>query len=253
MLSLLIWWVAMSMETLLLIRGVYRRAAGKYPFFFLYVGSVLMSDALLYYVYKAHPSSYSGLSRQTEVLNIVLGYGILLDIFANVLSRYPGAERLARVCGLALFSVILSAAFFYPLISPAAQNAHLRYSVVERDFLTVQAMFFFGILAIISYYHIEPGKNIRGMMAGYGLWLGTSVIVLGMGSYDAGSFNAIRVFAQPFSYLLSLLTWLFAFWNYAPVPSAAPVLATDADYELLAATTAGTLAKVRGHLGRASR
>ena len=253
MLSLAIWWVAMSMETSLLIRGVYQRTVTKYPFFFLYLGSVLLSDVVLYYIYRAHPSLYSGWSRQSEVLNIVLGYGILLDIFSNLLSRYPGAERLARVSGLIVFTLILATALLFPLISPVTQNVHLRYSVVERDFLGVQAVFFFGVLGIISYYQIAPGKNIRGMIAGYGLWLGTSVIMLGMGSYSAASFNGIRVFVQPFSYVVSLLIWLFALWNYAPVPSSIPVLAPDSDYETLVTATASTLGRMRGHLGRASR
>ena len=243
----------MSMEALLLIRGVFRRTAAKYPFFFLYLGSVLLSDVVLYYIYRVYPSLYSGWSRQSEVLNIVLGYGILLDIFGNLLSRYPGAERVARTSGLIVFTLILSTAFLFPLISPGAQNVHLRYSIVERDFLAVQAVFFFGILGIISYYRIEPGKNIRGLIAGYGLWLGTSVIMLGMGSYNAASFNGIRIFVQPFSYLLSLLIWVFALWNYAPVPSAIPVLDSDPDYEILVTTTAGSLGKMRGHLGSAPR
>jgi hypothetical protein len=253
MLSLIIWWVAMSLEALLLIRAVYRRSVAKYPFFFLYLGSVLLSDVLLYYIYRAHPLLYSGWSRQAEVLNIVLGYGILLDIFGNVLSRYPGAERLARVSGLVVFAIIFAAALFYPLISPSTQNAHLRYSVLERDFLSVQAVFFMGILGIISYYRVDTGKNIRGMIAGYGFWLGTSVVMLGMGSYNAASFNGVRVFVQPFSYILSLVIWLIALWNYAPAPASLPVLAPNPDYDVLVTTTAGTLAKIRGDLGRASR
>jgi hypothetical protein len=243
----------MSLEALLLIRAVYRRSVAKYPFFFIYLGSVLLSDVVLYYVYRTHPSLYSGWSRQAEVLNIVLGYGILLDIFGNVLSRYPGAERLARISGLVVFAIILAVALFYPLISQSTQSAHLRYSVLERDFLSVQAVFFLGVLGIISYYRIDPGKNIRGVIAGYGFWLGTSVVMLGMGSYDAASFNKIRVFVQPVSYILSLVIWLIALWNYAPAPASVAAVAADSDYDALVTATAGTLAKIRGELGRASR
>jgi hypothetical protein len=252
MATLTIWWVAISLEVLLVFRAVSCRIVRKYPFFFLYLISVLLSDISLYYIHVAHPALYSGLSRQADVLNIVLGYGIVLEIFTHVLSHYAGVERFARIAGLALFALVLCFAMVFPLVSPETQG-HFRYSIVERDFLAVQAIFLFGVLGIISYYRIEPGKNIKGMTVGYGIWLGTSVIMLALGSYNGSSFNQIRVLIQPLSYLLSLVIWMATLWRYAPMAVSAPQLGRETDYALLVATTTGVIGKMRTYIARSAR
>lgn len=253
MTTLLIWWVAIALETVLLGRALYSRLVGKYPFFFLYLSSVVICDISLFCVSKLEPSAYPALSRQTEVLNIVLGYGILLEIFTHVLARYPGAERFARVAGLVVFVLVLCLALAYPLVSAGAPQSHFRYSVVERDFLAVQAIFLFVVFGVISYYRIDAGRNITGMIIGYGVWLGTSVAVLALGSYSVASFGQIRILVQPLSYLFSLLTWLSALWSYAPSSASPARLGLRADYESLAASTAETIGKMRAELARTAR
>jgi hypothetical protein len=253
MANMIIWWIAISLELVLVIRAVRSALIKKYPFFFLYLSSVLLCDLLLYCAYKLKPATYPGLSHQSEVLNLILGYGIVLEIFRHVLSRYPGVERFARIAGLFVFALILCFAVLYPLMFPGTPRIHARYSFIERDFLSVQSIFLLGILGIIYYYGIEVGKNIRGMILGYGVWLGASVIMLGFGSYVGYSFNAIRIFVQPFAYLSSLVVWLDALWSYSPIQVSNPEIGGDADYESLASATREVIGDMRAHLGKVGR
>jgi hypothetical protein len=60
---------------------------------------------------------------------------------------------------------------------------------LERDLRTVQAMFLFGLLGVISYCGIAIGKNMKGMILAYGLYIATSLVSLAVRSY-APSFDA---------------------------------------------------------------
>ena len=62
--------------------------------------------------------------------------------------------------------------------------------MIERDVRTVQAIFLFMILAVISYYRIPIGKNLKGMISGYGLYIVTSLFTLAIRAYAGPRFNS---------------------------------------------------------------
>ena len=253
MATLIVWRAGILVEILILLRAVTSGSIRKYPFFNLYIAVVAFCDSCLYVLFLRNPVAYPFWSARTELLNLVLGCGIALEIFRHVLSRYPGAERFARISGLVVFALIVSFAVVYPSVPSGTPSAVLKKVLIERDFLTVQAIFFLGILGIISYYGLEVGKNIRGMMVGYGLWLGTSVIALSLRSYIGSPFDAVWIFVQPFSYLLSLTVWLTSLWNYSSVSAANSDFRLDTDYEAFVSATKGVIGEMRSHLGRAAR
>src|ERR1700690_1553223 len=253
MATMIVWRVGILVEILILSRGLRTGSIRKFPFFYLYVALVALCDVGLYVLFIRAPGAYPAWSARAEFLNLMLGCGIVLEIFKHVLSRYPGAERFARISGLAVVALVLCFSVLYPSVGSGAPSPVLRKVIIERDFLTVQTIFFLGILAIISYYGLEIGKDICGMIVGYGLWLGTSVIALSLRSYLGSPFDAIWIFVQPFSYLLSLMVWLGALWPSSSAPASNPDLRLNADYEAFVAATKGVMGEVRSHLGRATR
>ena len=178
-----IWWACILAEALVVCRAFPGNLLRRYPFFYAYAASVLVCDVLLFTMYTFSRASYPVWCWGTEFLNIVLGCGILLEIFKHVLSRYPGAERFARIAGLAVFAAILCLAIFYPMTSGAVQGGSAyvslkKYVPLERNLLTAQALLFFAVLAVISYYRTPMGRNVKGMILGYGFWLGSSIMTL---------------------------------------------------------------------------
>lgn len=256
MATVIIWWAAIALEVLLVVRSVQVALLKRYPFFFAYIISVLLCDSLLYWIYRFSTFSreqYSGWARNTEVLNLVLGYGIVLEIFRHVLSHYPGAERFARLAGLSIFTVIICVAPIYAWVSPGTTGVEAARVELERNFLAVQAIFLFGILGVIYYYGLEVGENIRGMIVGYGIWLGTSLMTLAARSYKGPSFDVVWVYAQPFSYLLALSVWLGALRTYQPVPEPDPDSHLEGDYDSFVSATRSVMVEMRAHLGRVGR
>lgn len=253
MLILPIWWAGILVESLILLRAARNRTLGKFPFFFVYIASVLGADVVLFVVHVTNASAYPVWAGRAELLNIVLGYSITLEIFRHVLSRYPGVDRFAQIAGLIIVGLILCFATLHPSTASPAMDARSQKAILERDFLAVQTLFLFGTIAVIGYYSLEVGKNITGIILGYGIWLGASVITLEFMAYIGSPFNATWVIVQPFFYLLALIFWLRALWNYAPVGLAGPAGRPTAGYESLASATRGLIGEMRDHLGRVGR
>ena len=132
MLTLILWWTGIFVEALILVRGIQLHLLRRFPFFFFYIASVFCADVSLYVVRMANPAIYVTWASRAEVLNIVLGYGIILEIFRHVLSRYPGIDRLSQILGLAIFVLVLGSPSCIPPLRPACRTySHRRPSPRE--------------------------------------------------------------------------------------------------------------------------
>jgi hypothetical protein len=251
--ALTIWRAGILLEAIILYRGVRTGLLSKYPFFYAYIASVLVADSSLYIVRLLDPSLYSRWDPIAALLSLVLGYGIILEIFRHVLMPYRGVERLARVGGMVIAGVILSFAIFYPIVTSGISRG---FSIVrvERDFWAVQAIFLFGIFTVIVHYGIPTGRNLKGMMFGYALCLAATVMALALQSYIGSSFQAARGFIETFSYLASLSIWIAALWSDhpSPVPGHSDC-DLQADYESLVLRTQGMMGVMRSHLTKVAR
>ena len=240
-------------ELLLLFRAVQGHLFRRYYFFFSYVVSVILASVILGAVLMTEPGSphYQRWYWPVQFATLVTGYGILLEILNHVLAPYPGAERFARISGLAAFGVIFCFALLAPVIIPRwSPGTVIEF---ERDLRCVQAIFIFGLLAVIFYYGIPIGKNMKGMIMGYGLYIFTSLVSLALRSYAGTAFDRVWDVVQPLSFVASLVIWLVALWSYCPNPAPDPNIRLEEDYEALVLRTKGLIGTIRSYLGKAAR
>jgi hypothetical protein len=248
MLQSVIWWLGIALVLLVLLGGYRARLWLKYPFFYGYAACVFLVWTSLYFPYYTRASSYNTWYWAAEFLTLVAGYGILLEIFNHVLGPYPGAVKFARTTGIVAFAVIVCFAWLYPTVFPRwSPGTVIEF---ERDLRTVQALFLSCLLAVVSYYRITISRNMKGMIAGYGLYIATSLMSLALRSYAGMAFDELWKITQPVSYDLSLLIWFVALRSYSPTPVADQGVSLDADYQQLAAKTRRA---VRSYLDRTAR
>jgi hypothetical protein len=249
------WWVVLSLGLLscvvILFRGLQARMLAKYPFFHAYILSVIVGDALLFPLRIATPEAYQRVYWGAQFLTLMIGCGIVLEIFKHVLGPYPGADRFATVVALTTFAAIFCFALAYRFLGPMSASKGTLIEL-ERDVRTVQAIFLFVIFAVVSYYHIPVGKNLKGMISGYGLYIGTSLVSLAFRAYSR-SFDSAWNVIQPSSYDVTLLIWLVALWSYRPNPAPDSAVHLEEDYEALAARTKRALGAMRSRLAKAGR
>jgi len=251
MVTSLLFWVGILVETTIIARGLYRGLFLRYPTFFTYLCWVTFSDSARFYVYRYHWNLYQGIYWPSQFISLVLGYGVIVEILELTLAHYPGAARFARNLVILIFALIFAYVTFRaiesPLWTPASTNAEL-----ERDLRAAQVLVLAGILSVVKYFRIPLGRNLKGMIGGYGLFLASSVITLAMKSYAGSSFDRAWLYIQPGIFLICLLIWVCSMWSYRPCP-AAGVDKEALDYKEYAASTQATLAALRSNLGKVVR
>jgi hypothetical protein len=247
-----IWCVGILLEIVVAVRAVRNKLFSTYPLFYAFFLSVFASDIFRNIAYSIAPVNYASVFWATDFVSLLLGCGIVLEILRHALSPYRGAQRFARTLGLIVFGAVLCVGFGYTLIFRAGSEIKATYFVLERDFLGVQAIFIFAALAVVLYYGIPLGRNLKGIALGYGFCIAGSLVSFALRSQIGIGFDTWML-VEPLSYDVSLFIWAVALWSCHPNPVPDRQVRIEADYELLVSRTRQALATTRSYLGRATR
>ena len=252
MATTLLWSAGIVLETVILYRFLSRRLFRHYPFFFAYMAIVWTSSIALWPIYHWNYSAYANFFWAKQFLAVLAGFGVLLEIVHKGFQRYPGARALATTVVVGMF-VILVGYFAYLLRVTPLEQANGRFSDLERDFRTMQALTLGGILGLIAYYGIDVGRNLRGIISGIGLYVGTTILGHALRDYAGPSFEHGWQAVQPYTYLVALLIWTATLWSYAPAPAPEELPELDYDYEAFARRTKEQLGTVRTLVSKVER
>lgn len=247
----LLWSAGVALESVILVRFLKGRLYAHYPFFFGYLVVVWVGEIALWPIYQYHLASYSQFFWADQFLTLLAGFGVLFEIVRRSFQKYPGARTFATSVLAAMFAIFCGYFVFrlLPLSAPAAQD----FSDLERDFRAIQALTLCGVLVVISYYRIDVGRNLFGIITGLGLYVGSTVLSHEFKNYVGPAFDAAWSVIQPYTYLVSLLIWVFTLWSYAP--AAAPEMPPEIDdgYEAFARQTRHTLGTMKAAVSKADR
>jgi hypothetical protein len=250
MLDQFIWWGSIAIETLLLVRGQQARLVSRYPAFYFYIFFVLSQSLLRLYIYLWKPFLYRYTYWSTEFVGILVGCGVVFEIFRVGLKAYPGASRMARNSLLLLFLVALMVAAANTASDPRWW-AEAAVTEIQRTLRMVQALSLFALVLLFLHYAIPFGRNLRGILFGYGLFVAGSVIWLTFAYKGSGRFRNFWFYLYPFLYDISLLVWIWHLWGYRPNPQTKASAQFEQHYERTAATTRRRLQEARSYLERA--
>jgi hypothetical protein len=231
-----LWWLANAAEALLLVRSIQGKFFAKYPTFYWYVSTVLMVSLLRFGVFTFDSGFYRTFYWYTEFLAAAVGYAVIVEIYWQTLRSYPGAARVVRILLLSVFAAVVlkvvTAQLGNSTWSPSTASAQL-----ERNMRAVQAVLLLGIIIPLAYYAIPIGRNLKGIILGYGFYVCASVLSLAFGSLpEYGPKPGWRL-VQPVAYLFTLLIWCIALWSYHPNPEPETETRIERDYNLIAENT----------------
>lgn len=247
-----VWIPGVLLQLLLLIRGWRSANLRHFPFFYAYILAGTVTGLAAFAILKTDVQLYTRFYWLSQFFTLIVGCGLVLEIFEHVLSSYAGPRKFARSVCLATFGAILFFGLLYARVirSEAVSTSEIQ---IERDIRAAQILLFMAILAVIAYYQISLNKNMHGMIQGYGLYLGGSLASLALRAYMGPDFNSVWNAVQPILFDISLVIWLFAFWAYVPDASAASSANLEVDYEALVATTKQAVNSMRTYVARAIR
>jgi len=251
MLGQAIWWAGMSMEVLLVARALWGGLLKRYPAYYAYLLFVWMQSLLRFSIYHARPQLYPKVYWFTEWLGALAGCAVVFEIYRVGLRAYPGTARLARN----LLAFVFLLAFAKATIETG--NNPLWWSTantldLELALRVVQALALLALVVLFLFYAIPFGSNLRGILLGYGLFLGESVVWLSFAPRDA-EIGAFWSHIHAGSYSVVLLVWAVHLWSYVPNPEPKVSVRLEEQYQRMAASTNRRLQEARGYLAKAVR
>jgi hypothetical protein len=248
-LSQIVEYSGLLIEVVILVRAIQCKTFAKYPIFYTYLLTVLVASVLI--AFASHMLTqpvYALLYWRLELVTLALGCGVIVEISGRVFARHVSLDRFARWVAIitfgAIYSVFVIHVAFLPHWKPVANPAEL-----ERDLRIAQAIALLSIVFLTGYYGIEIGKNMKGLILGFGVYVGASIITLTLRLFIGIKIGPVWTLIGPFSYIAALLIWMVALWSYEPVP-ASPPEPIDVDYRGLAGRTRQALGSIQEQLDR---
>ena len=246
-----VWIVGITFESVLLARAFLTQWFRAYPLFSAYLLCVFIQDIFFLSVYLFHFKYYAPIYWYAEFFSLLLGCAVTWEIFRLVLGRYPGAGRMAR--NVLLFALILVITKHLGEASAGVPTWPTTAVELERNLRGIQAVSLIVLAFLSVYYMIPIGSNIRGIFAGYGLFVATSVITLTLRTSLGSAFQTGWTFLQPLSYIVVLAIWCSSLWEYQLASTTELPAKIEQDYQSLAMATRKGLVQARAFLGKSLR
>jgi len=89
MVGQIIWWSCIALETFLLVRGYVSRLWARFPVFYAYILFVWLQSLLRFFIFHSRPEFYSAVYWITEGLGVLIGCGVVFEIYRAGLAAYP--------------------------------------------------------------------------------------------------------------------------------------------------------------------
>jgi hypothetical protein len=245
----IVWLGGLLIEGVILVRSVLGRSLAKYPYFYLYIASVFTGSTARYVLAIVRPSLEHGLYWPKQYVTLFLGCGVIFEVSRHVFAQRVTLDRIARWTMLVTFGAIFLSvavqAFFLPHWNVTTNTADL-----ERDLRVAQAIVLMTILFLTGYYGISIGKNIKGMILGFGIYIGASVFSLTLRLFVGTRFDPAFGVIQSTAYLAALAVWMVALWSYESEPVEKLPSISGGEYQSLAGRTQEILGSINEHLDR---
>ncbi len=257
MLSQPIWWASIALEILLLYRGVHQKLLSRYPVFYSYISFVLFGEVISLVVRDTGSKPYLYTYWITEFAGVALGCGVVFEIYRIGLCAYPGTARMARRL-LGVVFVIAVAKGFMDAANEAARRGvephwwgRATATDVEAYLRAVEALAIVLLVALFLFYSIPFGKNLRGVLLGYGLFVCWSVVCLPYASGVVDKAHSLWANTSPASFLIALTFWSVYLWAYHPNPVPKRTIHLELEYQRVARATQRRLEDARSYLAKA--
>ncbi len=252
MLGLIIWWSGIALESFLLVRGFAGRLWARYPAFYAYISFVWLQSLLRFSIFHSRPQYYSAIYWITEGLGVLAGCAVVFEIYRVGLAAYPGTARMARNLLGFVFALASTKALVGAWNDPRWWLISTTMDL-ERLLRMVQSFAILALVVLFLFYAIPFGRNLRGILLGYGVFVGLSVIQLTFVTDSSSRFHNFWSYASPGSYFIVLGVWAFHLWSYLPNREPKRAVRLEEQYQRVAAATALRLREVRGYLAKAVR
>ena len=253
LLQQVVFWLSIAVESAILLRGVQAKLIRRFSLFYGYLAFVLLST-LVEYVVKQYftDAQYSAVYWPLEFASAFIGCAIIFELYRQSLRPYPLLASMANKVMLFVLALVI-ARFLAGINWSGVVERTATLRLLERDLRITQAVFLCGLLVLAGYYSVSMGRNLKGLILGYGAFLGLNMVELTLRGTLGQPFHATLMFLQPATYDLVLMLWLAMLWSKDAVAQRAPSAQLQQDYAQLVAATRKRMAQTEEQLIRIIR
>lgn len=240
-----IWWATHVLLSVLLYRAWRTRLIREYTVFYGYVAYVLCSSLILFRLSLVSRQAYAIGYWVAEFASAIFGIGIIWEVYGAAFAFYPGVRRMGRVLIAGLVLAVTGKA----VADVATRPMRVLFPTtveLERNLRFVEAVLLLAILLLVLYYRVPLGRNVRNLLYGYALYIGSVVITLTLQSAWGKSFLNWWTALQPLAYLVTLVIWCLGLCSRVAEPP--PNRNLEGDYERASEETARGLARLRSRV-----
>lgn len=249
MISHTIWLVSVGFELLLVVRGIQQKLLRSYPIFYSYLSFVLLTD-VLFFAIPSKGQAYLYSYWIAEFVSLIFGCLVIFELYRVALRRYPGTARMARAVLAILFVVAMVKTIFTTLNVPRWW-VNDTPAQVEGLLRVCQLLAILALTLLFLFYSIPFGKNLRGILLGYGLFVSWSVVCLALVAAGVAKSESLWSYTFSISYVISVVVWTVHLWSYQPNPVPDRAIPLEQEYQRVAAATQRRLHDARGYLAKA--
>jgi hypothetical protein len=243
-----IWWSAIAIEAVILLRGASTKLIRRYSLFYGYLGCVLITEIIRLCCFELVPNLYPTFYWHTELATIVASYAVIIEVFRHALRYNLAASHVTRT--LLWIILVMTGTYAALDLLPSGFSSLPRATAdLGRYLRYVEGSLLLALLWLLLRYRISFGRNILGIALGNSLWIGINVMNMALVSLRGNEFSVFFRRLAPANYLVTLTIWCVSLWSaqIEPAPAATEI---DRDYEFLATKTRSMLASASNRLVR---
>ena len=213
--SLVIWIVGSTLQAVLLLRARQGRFLCRFPLFFSYVGYTLAASLVGCSIWRLLPNFYPPYYWFQMLIVMLAEFAVLVEISDHIFEPLPAIRRFGRLLVICLSATFLVLYILPSLIHPKPSGAALleitlRLSVTKAAIAAL-------LLAAVGYYRLPIGRNVGGLMLGFGLYHGVFISAFSAASAFGKLYGQVLWLVPPLGTDICLLVWTVAMWRPEPV------------------------------------
>ncbi|HTU35718.1 MAG TPA: hypothetical protein VMF66_18090 [Candidatus Acidoferrum sp.] len=187
-----------------------------------------------------------------EFICVVAGYALVMEIIERAFAYYEGPKRLGRNAALITLAAIVAFTSFQAAAQRLPGIVHTS-TQVEANLRGAELLLLVIIITVISYYSVPVGRNLKGIIIGYGICTLAVAVNEAVMNLAGARFQVAFSTIWSYSFVVPLVIWTVMLWSYEPNPVPTGWTQMAGDYEALARRTKATLAGVVGYLRKGVR
>jgi hypothetical protein len=219
--SLVLWIIGIVLEATLLLRGRKGGLFHRFPLFYSYVAYYFSASLVRFLIYRLRPEFHATAYWFCYLITLLAEFAVLLEISDHIFAPYPVIRMLGR-----LITVMICSLFFAFYVLPSFLQGQsrsallldfsLRTSLTKAAIITV-------LVAIARFYRLQLGRNVAGLMAGFGFYLAVYMVNFAAAETFGKSIYAdVFRFITPLGSVVCLAVWTATMWGFQTVPLPTP-------------------------------